>query len=167
MFLFLVSIFYFNVHAPVDPAACIGTICTGAINGKFNEGYFVTVAIGTEKLSGLLYHFPPYEKAEQFATVTSLLDGLGVREPLIGSEIQPQRKRRKDYGIKKNLIGPKRGRTGYNIFIKEQRARLKELYPGTKGLGKRATEMWNKLPENEKSVSVLHMHVTFVFLWSF
>eukprot|EP00250_Pteridium_aquilinum_P013886 c21635_g2_i1 orf=1-1287(-) len=40
----------------VDPAASVGTVVTGAINGKSDDGYFVTVVVGTEKLSGVLYH---------------------------------------------------------------------------------------------------------------
>ena len=146
----------------VDPASSVGTVSTGAINGKFDEGYFVSVVVGTEKLSGLLYHFSPRNKVQQFASVPSLLDGLGTGESPTGLEIQLYGKKRKEYVRRKDLNGPKRTRTGYNIYFKEQRARLKELYPDSKGLGKKVIDMWNKLPENEKSVSILMLITFFV-----
>lgn len=31
----------------------------GAIKGKFDQGYLVTVTVGAEKLQGVLYHVPP------------------------------------------------------------------------------------------------------------
>jgi hypothetical protein len=106
--------------------------------------------VGSEKLSGVLYHFSPREKAQQFASVPSLLEGVGSEVTTTGLEIQI-------YGTKKEHAKDpntrKRTRTGYNIYLKEQGARLKELYPGSKGLGKKLIEMWNKLPEEEKSVS--------------
>ena len=136
----------------VDPAASVGAVATGAICGKFDEGYFVTVVVGTEKLSGVLYHISPRKKAQQFASVPSLLDGIGTEGTTTGLEIQLYGKK-KERVQKKDPNGPKRTRTGYNIYFKEQRARLKELYPGSKGLGKKVIDMWNKLPEEEKSVS--------------
>ncbi|GLJ13264.1 hypothetical protein SUGI_0209270 [Cryptomeria japonica] len=52
---------------------------TGVIYGKFEHGYLVTVVVGSEKSSGVLYQVP----TEQFAEVPSYLNNgdaaLGVR----------------------------------------------------------------------------------------
>lgn len=136
----------------VDPAASVGSIATGAINGKFEEGYFVTVVVGTERLSGVLYHVSADNKAQQYASVPSLIDSIGSDGTAPGMEIQLYGcKKRKEYVRKINPNAPKRTRTAYNIFFKEQRARLKQLYPDTKGHGKKVIEMWNKLSEKEKA----------------
>eukprot|EP00250_Pteridium_aquilinum_P011598 c20181_g1_i1 orf=316-3120(+) len=136
----------------VDPAASLGSNATGAITGKFEEGYFVTVVVGTEKLSGVLYHVSAGNKAQQFASVPSLVDSIGSDGNAPGLEIQLYGcKKRKEYIRRKNPNAPKRTRTAYNIFFKEQRARLKQLYPESKGHGKQVIEMWNKLSENEKA----------------
>lgn len=136
----------------VDPAASVGSMATGAINGKFEEGYFVTVVVGTEKLSGVLYHVSAGNKAQQYASVPSLVDSIGSEENTPGMEIQLYGcKKRKEYVRKINPDAPKRTRTAYNIYFKEQRAKLNQLYPETKGLGKKVTEMWNKLSDEEKA----------------
>ncbi|KAI5059326.1 hypothetical protein GOP47_0025645 [Adiantum capillus-veneris] len=136
----------------VDPAGSVGSVATGAINGKFEEGYFVTVVVGTEKLSGVLYHVSADNKAEQYASVPSLIDSIGSDGAASGMEIQLYGcKKRKEYVRKINPNAPKRTRTAYNIFFKEQRARLKQLYPDTKGHGKKVIEMWNKLSDKEKA----------------
>ena len=64
-------------------------------------------------------------------------------------------KNRKQHACKSNHANapPRRTKTGYNIFLKEQRARLLELNYESKGLGKKVIEMWSKLPEDEKAVS--------------
>ena len=126
---------------------------TGAIRGKIEEGYLITVVVGTEKLSGVLYHVPTEKNSQQYATIPSLRDGVGSEGDPNGFEIQRYGRKRKDYVRKKDPNAPKRTRTGYNIFFKEQRARLKQLYPESKGHGKTVIEMWNKLPENDKAVS--------------
>ncbi|MCO5614306.1 hypothetical protein L7F22_068584 [Adiantum nelumboides] len=136
----------------VDPAGCVGAIATGAINGKFEEGYFVTVVVGTEKLSGVLYHVSSDSNSQQYASVPSLIDSVGADGSAPGMEIQLYGcKKRKEYVRKINPNAPKRTRTAYNIFFKEQRERLKQLYPDTKGHGKKVIEMWNKLSDKEKA----------------
>lgn len=139
----------------VDPAACIGTVVTGAINGKSDEGYYVSVVVGKEKLSGVLYHVSADSDNHQFAKIPSLLDGIGSEENTTGLEVQLYGKQRTET-IKKrerNPNAPKRTRTGYNIYFKEQREKMRLLYPDMKGLGKKVIEMWGKLPDDEKSVS--------------
>lgn len=136
----------------VDPAASIGTVVTGAINGKSDEGYYVTVVVGTEKLSGVLYHVSTDSDNHQFAKIPSLLDGIGSEENTAGLEVQLYGKQRREPIRKRNPNAPKRTRTGYNIYFKEQREKLKLLYPESKGLGKKVIEMWGKLPETEKSL---------------
>ncbi|MCO5603183.1 hypothetical protein L7F22_057330 [Adiantum nelumboides] len=135
----------------VDPASSIGTVVTGAISGKTEEGYFVTVVVGTEKLSGVLYHVSSGGGSTQFASIPSLLDGIGSEENLAGLGVQLYGTIRRESMKKNNPYGPKRTRTGYNIFFKEQCEKLKQLHPETKGLGKKVIEMWGKLPDNEKA----------------
>ncbi|KAI5067132.1 hypothetical protein GOP47_0017660 [Adiantum capillus-veneris] len=135
----------------VDPARSIGTKVTGAISGKTEEGYFVTVVVGTEKLSGVMYHVTSDGENNQFASVPSLLDGIGSEENIAGLEVQLYGKVRREPIRKRNPNGPKRTRTGYHIFFSEQREKLRQLYPETKGLGKKVIEMWGKLPDNEKA----------------
>jgi hypothetical protein len=129
-------------------------VATGAITGKFEEGYLITAVVGAEKLSGVLYHVPVEKGSQQYATIPSLRDGVGSSggdENGLGMQLYC--KKRKEYVRKKDPDAPKRTRTGYNIFFKEQRARLKQLYPELKGHGKTVIDMWNKLPEKDKAVS--------------
>ena len=106
-----------------------------------------------QKLSGILYHVLA-EKVKHYASVTSLLNGVGRDLDPVGTEVQLY-KNRKQHACKSNHANgpPRRTKTGYNIFLKEQRARLLELNSESKGLGKKVIEMWNKLPEDEKAVS--------------
>lgn len=169
LLLYLVAFHFWLLHSAVDPAASVGSMATGAINGKFEEGYFVTVVVGTEKLSGVLYHVSAGNKAQQYANVPSLVDSIGSEENTPGMEIQLYGcKKRKEYVRKINPDAPKRTRTAYNIYFKEQRAKLNQLYPETKGLGKKVTEMWNKLSDEEKAVSWCQVvGVLFTFIPSF
>ncbi|KAH7306397.1 hypothetical protein KP509_22G009200 [Ceratopteris richardii] len=135
----------------VDPVASVGSVATGAINGKFEDGYFITVVVGTEKLSGVLYHLPASNNTQQYANIPSLIDTIGHEGNAPGMELQLYKfKKKRDYVRKFNPDAPKRTRSAYNIFFKEQCARLKQLLPGKKGLGKTVTEMWNKLSDKEK-----------------
>jgi hypothetical protein len=133
-------------------------VATGAITGKLEEGYLITAVVGAEKLSGVLYHVPVEKGSQQYATIHGIESSGGDEN---GFGMQLHCKKRKEYVRKKDPDAPKRTRTGYNIFFKEQRARLKQLYPELKGHGKTVIDMWNKLPEKDKAVS--QFALTFLF----
>ncbi|KAH7424997.1 hypothetical protein KP509_11G036200 [Ceratopteris richardii] len=135
----------------VDPAASLGSTAPGVINGKFEEGYFVTVVVGTEKLSGVLYHVASSNNMQQHAGIPSLIDRIGSNGNGPGMEVQLYGCKKRAYVRKTNPDAPKRTRTAYNIFFKEQRAKLERLYPDGKGHGKTVIEMWNKLTDKERA----------------
>ncbi|KAH7387569.1 hypothetical protein KP509_16G030700 [Ceratopteris richardii] len=138
----------------VDPASAIGHMVTGVIDGKTEEGYFVTVVVGTEKLTGIIYHVSSDCENNQFASIPSLLDGIGSGENTGSLEVQLYNKIKKEPIRKENFVSPKRPRTAYNIFHKEQYEKLIQLYPSAKGLGKKVIEMWGRLPEDEKAAYI-------------
>lgn len=123
----------------VDSSCLLGK---GTIEGKFDCGYLVSVKLGSEVLTGVLYH------PEQ--VVTSPL------VPQFDSAIVPfnhklgrrrRRKRRWDPNY------PKPNRSGYNFFFAEKHYKLKELYPNrerefTKMIG----QSWNTLSPEERMV---------------
>lgn len=135
----------------VDPASSIGSVVTGAIDGKFDHGYLVTVMVGTRKMSGVLYHVPSTNTMPQNACVPALMNSVGSE--LKASDLGPKvrRKRRKDI-IRKDPNAPRQNRTGYNFFFAEQRAKLKTLQPDKdRAISKMIGDSWNKLSEDEKT----------------
>ena len=138
----------------VDPASSIGASATGVISGKVEGGYLITVMVDGQKLSGILYHVLK-EKVKHCASVTGLVNLVGRDLDPLDHEVQLYKKRKQQdvYKRKHGNAPPRRTKTGYSIYLKEQRARLLKLNYKSKGLGKKVIEMWNKLPEDEKSVS--------------
>ncbi|KAJ7553907.1 hypothetical protein O6H91_06G117700 [Diphasiastrum complanatum] len=136
----------------VDPAESIGQTVTGAIEGKFEHGYLVTVVVGSEKLRGVLYHVPP-NTAPQFASLPDFMSQIG--SPLKAPDLPfggILRKKRKPRLIsKKDPNAPRLNRSGYNFFFAEQRSRLKNYRPEkhtdvTKIIG----ELWHGLTVEER-----------------
>jgi hypothetical protein len=139
----------------VDPALSIGSMVTGAIEGKFDQGYLVSITMGTEKLRGVLYHLPQLHRGSQHASVPNYAGTLGA-EPQKPNGEEPSDKvhgrKRKRKG--KDPNAPRANRSGYNFFFGEQRMRLKTLYPDKdKELSCMIGDAWNKLTEEEKMVS--------------
>ncbi|GLJ13261.1 hypothetical protein SUGI_0209200 [Cryptomeria japonica] len=138
------NIFTFSVVL-FNPASFLGHPVTGVIYGKFEHGYLVTVVVGSEKLSGVLYQVP----TEQFAEVPTYLNNgdaaLGVR---------PCSPRRRKIEIKKkDPDHPKQNRNGYHFFFAEQYKQLKALHPGKdREITKMIGDSWKNLNEEEKSV---------------
>lgn len=126
----------------MDPAASVGNVVTGSIDGKFEQGYLVTVEVGNEKLRGVVYHVPP-GCGSQFARI-----------PCYSRKETPEEKKRKlKEELRKDPNAPRATRTGYNFFYVEQRAKLKLLYPDKeRELTRMAGEAWNRLTDEEKLV---------------
>lgn len=139
----------------VDPAASIGSAVTGAIDGKFENGYLVTVHVGEEKLNGVLYHVPHSSKAAQFATLPHLMSSITAEGNGQAPEVRTRRKRRrKDEMPKKDPDAPRANRTGYNFFFAEKRAELKEQSKSKdREISRIIGQLWNSMTEADKRVS--------------
>lgn len=140
-----------------SPASSTSSQVIGVIDGKFESGYLVTVAIGNEKLKGVLYeapHTPARQVPQYFSMVTNNAE-IAPAGPIVH-----RRRRRKKSEIKKrDPAHPKPNRSGYNFFFAEQHARLKPLHPGKdREISRMIGELWTKLKENEKAVSV-HIYI--------
>ncbi|CAM6023776.1 unnamed protein product [Sphagnum balticum] len=135
-----------------DPALSIGNMVNGAIEGKFDQGYLVSITMGTEKLRGVLYHLPQLHRGLQHASVPNYAGTLGA-EPQKPNGEEPSDKvhgrKRKRKG--KDPNAPRANRSGYNFFFGEQRMKLKEIYPDKdKELSRMIGDAWNKLTEEER-----------------
>ncbi|KAL2468195.1 High mobility group B protein 9 [Forsythia ovata] len=125
----------------------------GTIEGKFDCGYLISVKLGEEILSGVLYHpgNPGSSAATQYGNtvipyIPQLLDQNGKGR---------RRRRRRRWGGDPDR--PKPNRSGYNFFFAEKHSMLKSLYPNrerefTKMIG----ESWNKLTSEERMVYQSH-----------
>ncbi|KAK9077634.1 hypothetical protein SSX86_005971 [Deinandra increscens subsp. villosa] len=106
----------------------VGGQVTGTIDNRFDHGYLVTVDIGSEKLSGFLYHLPSDSPAPSHGTHN--MYQLALREP-----------------------SPEQDTSGYDVFFTEHYIRLKPLYHGQENvIRKRIHGLWSTLTEEEKQV---------------
>ena len=113
-----------------------GCAVSGAIDGKFDNGYLITVNMGSEQLKGVLYHVP-----------------LQMSQSSYSSEVSNRRNRKRSRLGLKDPSRPKSNRSGYNFFFAEHYARLKPMYYGQeKAISKRIGLLWNNLTEAEKQV---------------
>ncbi|XP_057983776.1 high mobility group B protein 10 [Malania oleifera] len=115
-----------------------GCSVTGFIDGKFDNGYLVSVNLGSDELKGVLYHIPhALHKSGSFNT----------------SVVPPHRKRKSSKLALRDPSRPKPNRSGYTFFFAEQYARLKPLFHGQeKAISKKIGLLWSKLTEAEKQV---------------
>ncbi|PON88875.1 ARID DNA-binding domain containing protein [Trema orientale] len=114
----------------------LGCSVTGAIDGKFDNGYLVTVNLGSEQLNGVLYHAP-----------------LHMSQSSYSSDIRYRRNRKKSRLALRDPSRPKSNRSGYNFFFAEHYTRLKPMYYGQeKAISKKIGVLWNNLTEAEKQV---------------
>lgn len=144
----------------------------GVIDGKFENGYLVTVSMGSEQLKGVLYQLPPQNNTGAHQT---LQQSHGVfpnpntwnntANPLgVTGGIKRRRRRKKSEIKRRDPAHPKPNRSGYNFFFAEQHARLKPLHPGKdREISKMIGELWNKLNEQEKTVYTFSHILTFGF----
>jgi len=125
-----------------NPKMHPGSSITGFIDGKFDNGYLVTVNLGNHELKGVLYHIPQVMHMSQSA---------------VPSEIATHRKRRRSRMKLRDPFRPKSNRSGYNFFFAEHYARLKPQYYGReRAISKKIGYLWNNLTEAEKQVLIIH-----------
>ncbi|KAF8031300.1 hypothetical protein BT93_D0484 [Corymbia citriodora subsp. variegata] len=115
-----------------------GSSVTGFIDGKFDNGYLVTVNLDNHELKGVLYHIPQV---------------MHMSQSTLPSEIATRRKRRRSRIKLRDPFRPKSNRSGYNFFFAEHYARLKPQYYGReRAISKKIGYLWNNLTEAEKQV---------------
>jgi len=123
----------------------IGCSVSGIIDGKFDNGYLVTVNLGTNQLKGVLYHIPHTFHESQDSR---------------SSDLPPRRRRKRSRLALRDPSQPKSNRSGYNFFFTEHYAQLKPLHHGQeKVISKKIGLLWNNLTEAEKQVSEI------VYIW--
>jgi hypothetical protein len=143
----------------VDPSLSIGQVVTGAIEGKFEHGYLVSIMMGTEKLRGVLYHLPQGHRGLQHANVPNYAGTFGADSQMPSRKIATvQSSGRKRIKRKKDPNAPRSNRSSYNFFFGEQHLKLKALHPDReRELGRMIGDAWNRLTEEEKIVSIRFM----------
>ncbi|XP_047976945.1 high mobility group B protein 10 [Salvia hispanica] len=115
-----------------------GSLISGTIDGKFDDGYLVTMKVGSEVLKGVLYHSCPEQDAYQSRSTSD--------EPVHLS-------RRKNHTAVKDPAHPKRNRSGYTFFFAEQYQILRPSYHGQeRAISKKIGHLWSNLTEAEKQV---------------
>jgi hypothetical protein len=116
----------------------------GVIDGKFENGYLVSVSLGSETLKGVLYESPQY----------IMINNNNIASATLG--VQRRRRRKKSEIKRRDPAHPKPNRSGYNFFFVEQHAKLKLLNQTMdKDISRMIGELWNNLKESEKTVSNL------------
>ena len=131
----------------------------GVVDGKFEDGYLVTVTMGSEQLKGVLYQLVPENTVAAHQShhggFTNAWNNNGpYPQGVVTGGVAKRRRRRKKSEIKRrDPAHPKPNRSGYNFFLAEQHARLKPLHPGKdREISRMIGELWNKLNEQERLV---------------
>lgn len=121
---------------PANPILPLGCSVSGTIDGKFDNGYLVTVNLGNDQLKGVLYHIPENVSKGSYSLA------------------KPTRRSRKRSRLAlRDPSRPKSNRSGYNFFFAEHYARLKPSYHGQeKAISKKIGLLWSNLTEAEKQV---------------
>lgn len=118
-----------------------GFSVTGSIDGKFDNGYLVTVKLRSQELKGVLYHMPPILHMSQGAVTHSTL-------------VPARRSRKRSRLALRDPSRPKSNKSGYNFFFAEHYARLKPHYYGQeRAITRKIGHMWSNLTDAEKQVS--------------
>ena len=116
----------------------IGGSVMGTIDGKFDNGYLVTVRLGSDQFKGVLYHVPQMLQLSQSSNT---------------SDVPPCRRRKRSRLALRDPFRPKSNRSGYNFFFAEHYAQLKPMYYGQeKAISKKIGHLWSNLTEAEKQV---------------
>ncbi|KAL7583594.1 high mobility group B protein 10 [Lactuca sativa] len=113
----------------------VGGEVTGTIDNRFEHGYLVSVEMGSEKLSGFLYHIPSEASVGSHGSHNNNMYQyqLALREASPDLEAVDT--------------------SGYDVFFTEHYVRLKPLYHGQENvIRKRIQVLWNTLTEEEKQV---------------
>ena len=135
----------------------------GAIKGKFEQGYLVTVTVGNEVLQGVLYHVPPIQKTPQHADVPNYDEPFCAEMAIPRAEPKPigswRKRRRRDERVKRDPNAPRPNKTGYNFFFADQCSKFKAMHPDAdKELGRIMGHAWNSLTDEEKLVNTVESH---------
>ncbi|KAF8081156.1 hypothetical protein N665_0902s0010 [Sinapis alba] len=130
---------------------------TGVIDGKFEDGYLVTVTMGTKQLRGVLYELLQHDTVSAHQTPQqshcSFPNTWNNNVNPQGVTTKRRRRRKKSEIKRRDPAHPKPNRSGYNFFFSEQHARLKPLNPGKdREISRMIGELWNKLNEQERLV---------------
>ncbi|GMI82453.1 hypothetical protein like AT1G76110 [Hibiscus trionum] len=126
----------------VEGTSCLSV--TGTIEGKFDCGYLISVRLGSEVLSGVIYHPEQHPVSE---CSNAIVPYKHIRSGRHSGRRRRRRRRAEDPSY------PKSNRSGYNFFFAEKHYKLKSLYPNrerefTKMIG----ESWNSLSPEERMV---------------
>lgn len=106
----------------------LGSRIEGMIDGKFETGYLVTMKMGSQELTGVLYHSAPPET--------------------------PRRRKKKAKLSHVNSLLPKVNISGYNFFFAEEYKRLKAAYAGQeRSLVKEIANKWRNLSPSDREVT--------------
>ncbi|KAL6975119.1 hypothetical protein U1Q18_023914 [Sarracenia purpurea var. burkii] len=124
----------YTVNCILEP----GSSVSGTIDAKFDNGYLITVNLGSEKLNGVLYHTPLSLHTSQISNPS----------------VSPPHRDLKNYQLAlRDPSQPKPNRSGYNFFFAEHYARLKSLYNGQEQeISKKIEVLWSRLTDAEKQV---------------
>ncbi|KAJ0229737.1 High mobility group B protein 15 [Hirschfeldia incana] len=153
----------FTPQPRITPGGVLnGANVIGVVDGKFEDGYLVTVTMGSEKLKGVLYQLVQENTVAAHQTpqqshhsgFPSTWNNNGPYPQGVTGGVTKRRRRRKKSEIKRrDPAHPKPNRSGYNFFFAEQHARLKPLHPGKdREISRMIGELWNKLNEQERLV---------------
>ncbi|KAM6543587.1 hypothetical protein CsatB_008034 [Cannabis sativa] len=123
----------------------------GTIDGKFDCGYLVSVKLGSEVLTGVLYH-PEEEGCGTSGSPVVAEPNNNAIVPYTGKPRHSRRRKRKSKR-RGDPNYPKPNRSGYNFFFAEKHYKLKSLFPNrerefTKMIG----ESWTNLSPEERTV---------------
>lgn len=124
----------------------------GTIHGKFDCGYLVSVKLGEELLSGVIYH--PVDRPQATSSTAEDLSMAIVPYDPNQPRRPSGRRRRKRKRWGGDPSHPKPNRSGYNFFFAEKHAVLKSLYPNSRerAFTKMIGELWNNLSSEERIV---------------
>ncbi|CAN8321748.1 unnamed protein product [Cochlearia groenlandica] len=118
-------------HDKVTQEVQPGSMVNGIIDGKFHDGYFVTVKIGSEELKGVLYHIPD-------------------QKPFVETRI---RRKKKPKPSQRDSSRPKSHRSGYNFFFSDQYKKLQPEFAGQgRCLIREIGNLWSNLSESDRQV---------------
>ncbi|KAK9088074.1 hypothetical protein Syun_030468 [Stephania yunnanensis] len=127
------------------PQSMKGAPVVGVVDSEFSEGYCVTVAIGADTLKGVIM-----KKLGQPEHSGAIVVTTGDSETMDTRSHQ-----RPDKAPKVRKVNPPvtRFKEGYNLYSKEQEAKLNPLkLLKSKELRKLIDDRWNNLPEDDKAV---------------
>ncbi|GAB2230064.1 hypothetical protein Droror1_Dr00014320 [Drosera rotundifolia] len=120
-----------------SPTLQTGISLIGVIERKCDNGYIVSVNLGSEKLTGILYHIPSMPQSSCSSDTSA----------------NQQRTRKKQRMRFDDPSRPKPNRSGYTFFFAEQYARLSSTYGGNaRTISKEIGSLWNELSDGERQV---------------